>query len=188
MLYLRCERGRPPQYQTVLSNITVTILPLLQKKRLPCESPFALCGTELQVNAPFRALVEAVERVDKANRAALITHDDGVGAGAAAEKMQSSPLPKSSIVDDFLMPFAVEDDDGQTDHTPFQPFAVKFIPSRVVTARILSVPFCLIVCRTIYRKLLCYRIVKEDFHATRSHHLQHGIQRLPKPRLNQRFL
>ena len=90
ILRLRCERGRPPQYQTVLSNITVTILPLLQKKRLPGESPFALCGTELQVNAPFRALVEAVERVDKTNRAALIAHDDGVGAGAAAEILDAA--------------------------------------------------------------------------------------------------
>ena len=42
------------------------------------------------MNAPFRALVEAMERVDKANRAALIAHDDGVGTGAAAEILDAA--------------------------------------------------------------------------------------------------
>ena len=53
-------------------------------------SPLTSRRAELQVNAPFCALVEAVERIDKANRAALITHDDGVGAGAAAEILNAA--------------------------------------------------------------------------------------------------
>ena len=37
------------------------------------------------MNTPFGLLVEAVERVDEADRAALVAHDDGHGAGAAAK-------------------------------------------------------------------------------------------------------
>ena len=42
------------------------------------------------MNTPFGLLVEAVERVDEADRAALVAHDDGHGAGAAAKVLDAS--------------------------------------------------------------------------------------------------
>lgn len=37
------------------------------------------------MDAPFRALIKAMERIDEANRTAAIAHDDSHGPGAAAK-------------------------------------------------------------------------------------------------------